>query len=103
MSATWDGELPTVTDALLDELAFRYAEPRVCRVCGAELHVVDSRGMKMACSSDAASPFHWKYEPAGVTRQEAADHWDGSIMYDPRPGDLDVIALVAEVRKLRAL
>lgn len=96
-------ELPKVTDALLDELAFRYAEPRICRVCGAPLHVVDSGDMKMTCSSDAASPFRRGQEAAGVTWQEAADHWHESIMYDPRPGDLDVIALVAEVRKLRAL
>ena len=95
-------ELPEVTDELLAALAFRYAEPRACPVCGAPLHVVDSRGMKMTCTSDAASPYKDKYEAAGVTWKEASNHWHDSIMYNPPPGDLRVVALVAEIRKLRA-
>jgi hypothetical protein len=94
-------ELPEVTDELLDALEFRYAEPRACRVCGEPLHVVDSRGMKMTCTSDAASPYRDKYEAAGVTWKEASDHWHESTTYNPPPGDLRVIALVAEIRKLR--
>ena len=93
--------LPEVTDYLLDALEFRYAEPRVCRVCGAPLDVVDSRGMKMVCSSDAASPFRDKHEAAGATWKEASDHWHESTMYNPPPGDLRVLALVTEVRRLR--
>jgi hypothetical protein len=93
--------LPEVTDELLDALEFRYAEPPACRVCGAPLQVVDSRGMKMACTSDAASPFRNRYEAAGVTWRQALDHWQESIAYNPPAGDLRVLALVAEVRKLR--
>ena len=97
-----DVTLPPVTDELLDALEFRYAVPRCCQVCGAPLHVVDSRGMKMVCSSDAASPFRWLHEPAGATWQQALHHWEASTMYRPPEGDLRVVALVAEIRKLRA-
>jgi hypothetical protein len=93
--------LPEVTDYLLDELAFRYAEPRICRVCGAPLEVVNSNGMKMACTSDAASPFRDKHEAAGATWKEALDHWNESTLWNPPAGDLRVVALIAEVRKLR--
>jgi hypothetical protein len=92
-----------VTDDLLAALEFRYADPRVCRVCGAALQVGDSRGMKMSCSSDAASPYRNRYEAAGATWKEALDHWNESIMYDPPEGDKHIIALVREVRRLRAL
>jgi hypothetical protein len=92
--------LPPVSDYLLDELEFRYAVPRCCRVCGAPLAVGDSRGMKMSCTSDAASPA--KYRPAGgVAWREAMDHWQESTMYNPPDGDVRVLALVAEVRRLR--
>ena len=94
-------ELPVVTDELLDALAFRYAEPRVCRICGAELTLVDTQGMKYACTSDAASPYKNRHEPAGATWQEALHHWQDSTMYNPPHGDLRVIALIAEIRKLR--
>jgi hypothetical protein len=94
--------LPEVTDALLDAMTFRYAEPRVCRVCGAELQLADTKGMKYTCTSDAASPFRNKHEAAGATWKEALDHWQDSTLYDPPAGDLRVLALIAEVRKLRA-
>lgn len=90
-----------VTDELLAALEFRYAEPRVCRVCGALLEVANSQGMKMACSSDAASPFKSKHEPAGATWKEALQHYQDSAMYDPPDGDKRVLALVAEFRSLR--
>jgi hypothetical protein len=96
-----DVTLPEVTDYLLDELEFRYATPRVCRVCGAPLEVVNSNGMKMACTSDAASPFRDKHEAAGATWKEALDHWNESTLWNPPAGDLRVLALIAEVRKLR--
>jgi hypothetical protein len=89
------------TDYLLDELAFRYAVPRCCRVCGAPLEVADTKGMKMTCTSDAASPYRNKHEPAGATWQEALHHSLESTLYDPPDGDLRVIALIAEVRRLR--
>jgi hypothetical protein len=95
------GELPDVTDDLLAALEFRYAQPRVCRVCGAPLHVVDSRGMKMTCTSDAASPYRNRYEAAGVTRADALDHWDKSTMWNPPDGDVNVLAVVRELRRLR--
>ena len=96
-------ELPPVTDELLAALEFRYASPRVCRVCGAPLQVGDTRGMKMTCTSDAASPLRYRYEAAGVTWKDALDHWSESTMYNPPDGDTRVLALVAEVRRLRAL
>lgn len=92
-----------ITDELLAALEFRYAEKPVCRVCGALLQVGDSRGMKMSCTSDAASPLRSRYQAAGVTWQEALRHWEESTQYDPPPGDVRVLALVAEVRRLRAL
>lgn len=92
-----------VTDELLAALEFRYAEKPVCRVCGAPLEVGDSRGMKMSCTSDAASPLRSRHQAAGVTWQEALRHWEASAQYDPPPGDVRVLALVAEVRRLRAL
>jgi hypothetical protein len=96
-----DTGLPPVTDRLLDELEFRYAVPRCCRVCGAPLQMSDSKGMKMTCTSDAASPLRGKYEPAGATWKEALDHWQASVLYNPPDGDARVLALVAEVRLLR--
>jgi hypothetical protein len=90
-----------VTEELLAALEFRYAQPRVCRVCGAPLQVADSRGMKMTCTSDAASPVRAKHEAAGVTWKQALDHYEQSTMYDPPDGDPRVLALIAEVRRLR--
>jgi hypothetical protein len=90
-----------ITDELLTALEFRYADPRVCRVCGAPLQVVNSQGMKMACTSDAASPLASKHEPAGATWRQALDHYQDSAMYDPPPGDKRVLALVCEIRRLR--
>lgn len=95
-------DVPEVTEYLLDELAFRYAVPRCCRVCAAPLQVADSRGMKMTCTSDAASPLTIKHEAAGATWKEARDHYAESTLYDPPDGDWRVLALVAEVRRLRA-
>jgi hypothetical protein len=96
-------ELPPVTEELLTALEFRYAVPRCCRVCGAPLSVADSRGMKMTCDSDAASPYTAVHEAAGATWKEALDHWAESTLYNPPDGDLHVLALVAEVRRLREL
>jgi hypothetical protein len=90
-----------VTDDLLNALEFRYAEPRVCRVCGAELQLADTKGMKYACTSDAASPLRGRHEAAGATWKQALDHYQNSVLYDPPPGDRRVTALVAEVRRLR--
>jgi hypothetical protein len=90
-----------VTEKLLDELAFRYAEPRVCRVCGAELQLANTKGMKFTCTSDAASPLRTRHEPAGATWKQALDHYQDSTMYNPPEGDRRVVALVAEVRRLR--
>lgn len=95
--------LPPVTEELLAALEFRYAVPRCCRVCGAPLQVGDSRGMKMTCTSDAASPYTSVHEAAGVTWKEALHHWQESMMYNPPDGDVHVLALVAEVRRLREL
>lgn len=95
--------LPEVTGELLAELELRYAVPRCCRVCGAPLQVADTRGMKMACTSDAASPLRGKHEAAGATWKEALDHYNDSVMYDPPEGDRRVLALVAEVRRLRGM
>ena len=94
-------DLPVITDELLAALEFRYAEPRVCRVCGEPLRLADTRGMKMTCTSDAASPLRNRHEAAGATWKQALDHYQESTMYDPPDGDPRVIALVAEVRKLR--
>jgi hypothetical protein len=94
-------DLPEVTDRLLAALEFRYASPRVCRVCGAPLEMGNSGTKKYNCTSDAASPFRDRQKAAGVTWKEALDHWGESTMYSPEPGDLDVIALIAEVRRLR--
>jgi hypothetical protein len=96
-------ELPEVTEALLDALAFRYADPRVCRVCGAPVELVDTKDMKYACTSDAASMFRDRQAAAGVTWREALDHRIASELYNPPDGDLRVLAVVAEVRRLRAL
>ena len=91
--------LPGVTDELLAWLAWRYAVPRCCRVCGAPLQVVNSDGMKMACTSDAASPLK---NPLGSgTWRESFDHYQASVLYDPPDGDTAVLALTAEVRRLR--
>lgn len=97
-----DTELPPVTEELLTGMEFRYAVPRCCRVCGAPLEVADSRGMKMTCTSDAASPLKSRYESAGATWAEALDHWQASTLYDPPDGDMRVLALIAEVRRLRS-
>jgi len=94
-------ELPPVTAHLLAELEWRYAVPRCCAVCGAPLQVSDSRGMKMTCTSDAASPLTSVHEAAGATWKEALDHWQESTLYNPPDGDRAVLALVAEVRRLR--
>lgn len=91
-----------VTEELLAALEFRYAEPPCCRVCGSPLQVADSRGMKMTCTSDAASPYRSEHEAAGATWKQALDHYEQSARYDPPPGDWRVLALVAEVRRLRA-
>jgi hypothetical protein len=91
-------DLPDVTPYLLDELEFRYADPRVCRACGAPLQVGDSRGMKMTCTSDAASAFKSRHEAAGVTWKQAMDHWQESTMYNPPEGDRRVVALVRAYR-----
>jgi hypothetical protein len=91
-----------VTEELLAALEFRYAEKPLCRVCGAPLEVGDSRGMKMTCTSDAASPLRSVHEAAGATWKEALAHWSDSTQYDPPPGDPRVLALVNEVRRLRA-
>lgn len=98
-------ELPDVTGELLAALEYRYADPRVCRVCGAPLQVtsVGGRdGVKMACTSDAASPMKYRYEAADVTWKQALDHWSESTEYNPPDGDVRVLAVVAEVRRLRA-
>src|SRR6185437_4379417 len=79
-------ELPEVTAYLLDTLEWRYAVPRCCRVCGAPLEVADSRGMKMTCTSDAASPLRSLHAAAGVTLPQALDHWQESTLYDPPDG-----------------
>jgi hypothetical protein len=92
--------LPPVTEELLTALEFRYADPRVCRVCGAPLQLADTKGMKMTCTSDAASPYTSVHEAAGATWKEALHHWSESTLYNPPDGDLRVIALVAEVRRL---
>lgn len=95
-------EVPVeITDELLAALEFRYAVNPLCRVCGALLSVADSRGMKMTCTSDAASPLRSEHEAAGATWKQALDHWQESTQYDPPPGDSRVLALVAEVRRLR--
>lgn len=94
-------ELPAVTDELLAAMEFRYADPRVCRVCGALLHLADTRGMKMTCTSDAASPLRNRHEAAGATWKEALDHYQESVLYNPPGGDVRVLALVAEIRRLR--
>ena len=39
-------EIPQVTDELLAELEFRYADPRACRVCSAPLTVGDTKNWK---------------------------------------------------------
>lgn len=93
--------LPEVTDELLKALEFRYAVPRCCRVCGAPLQLADTRGMKMTCTSDAASPFRDRHEAAGATWQEALDHYQTSTLLDPPDGDPAVLAVIAEVRRLR--
>lgn len=98
---TEEDALPPVTEELLRGMEWRYAVPRCCRVCGAALQVSDSRGMKMTCTSDAASPLRGKHEAAGATWKQAMDHWQDSTLYDPPEGDLRVLALVAEVRRLR--
>lgn len=95
-------ELPQVTDNLLDTLAYLYADPRVCQVCGAPLALADSQGMKYACTSDAASPLRGKYEAAGMTWRQAFDHYNDSVRHNPGRGDVRVLAVVAEVRRLRA-
>jgi len=96
-------ELPEVTEELLAALEFRYADPRVCRVCGAPVELANSDGMKMTCTSDAASPFRSRQEAAGVDWKQALDHYGESTMWNPPAGDLRVIALVREVRRLREL
>jgi hypothetical protein len=100
-----DQELPEVTEELLAAMEWRYAEPRSCRVCGAPLTIGSSGGpggIRMSCSSDAASPLKYKHEAAGATWKEALDHWRDSTVYNPTDGDQRVLALVAEVRRLRA-
>jgi hypothetical protein len=91
--------LPGVTGELLAALAWRYAVPRCCRVCGAPLVMVNSGERRYACTSDAASPL--KNPLRSGTWRQALDHWNESVMYDPPPGDPAVLALVAEVRRLR--
>jgi hypothetical protein len=95
------GALPPVTEDLLAGMEWRYAVPRCCRVCGAPLQVSDSKGRKMTCTSDAASPLRGKYEAAGATWKEALEHSQASTLYDPPDGDRRVLALVAEIRRLR--
>lgn len=90
-----------VTADLLAALEWRYAVEPFCRVCGARLELVDTRGMKMACTSDAASPFRSRHEAAGVTWKEAMAHYEESTRYNPPPGDPQVVALVQEIRRLR--
>jgi|HubBroStandDraft_3_1064219.scaffolds.fasta_scaffold447786_2 hypothetical protein len=92
-------DLPAVTGELLDWLARRYAVPRCCRVCGAPLKVVNSGGMKMACTSDAASPLANPLRSG--TWRDALDHYQASVLFSPPRGDPAVLALVAEVRRLR--
>lgn len=101
MTAREDG-LPEVTGEMLDALEYRYADPPRCAVCEEHLKLMDARGMKYACPSDAASPLAGRHEKAGVTSKEALDHYRNSVRYGPPPGDPAVIALVAEVRRLRA-
>jgi len=96
-----DMDLPEVTDELLAGVEWRYAVPRCCRVCGAPLQLADTKGMKMTCTSDAASPFASRHGAAGVTLSQALDHWQESTLYDPPDGDKRVLALAAEVRRLR--
>lgn len=96
-------EIPQVTDELLAELEFRYADPRECRVCSAPLTVGDTKNWKMSCTSDAASPFLRQQEAAGVTWKQAMEHYNESIMYNPPEGDVRVIALIHEIRRLREL
>lgn len=98
---TEEDAIPPVTEELLKGLEWRYAVPRCCRVCGAPLQVSDSRGMKMTCTSDAASPLTRVHEAAGATWKEALDHWQDSTLYNPPEGDRRVLALVAEVRRLQ--
>lgn len=99
MSETPD--LPEVTGELLAGMEWRYSDPRACRVCGMPLELVDSRDMKMACPSGAASPFRRDQEAAGVTSGQAMTHYSESTLWNPPPGDARVLALVAEVRRLR--
>lgn len=98
---TEEDAVPPVTEELLTGLEWRYAVPRCCQVCGAPLQVSDSRGLKMTCTSDAASPLRTRHEPAGATWREALDHWRDSTLYNPPEGDRRVLALVAEVRRLQ--
>lgn len=98
---TEEDALPPVTEELLKGLEWRYSVPRCCRVCGAALQVSDSHGMTMTCTSNAASPLRSRHEPAGATWKEALDHWQDSTLWNPPEGDLRVLTLVAEVRRLR--
>jgi hypothetical protein len=100
-----EAELPRLTDELLRSIEWRYAVPRSCRVCGAPLRVGSSGlgGIRMGCSSDAASPLKYKHEPAGATWQEALRHWEESVLYNAPEGDLRVIALAKAFRGVRKL
>lgn len=95
--------LPRLTDELLKGIEWRYAVPRVCRVCGAPLQLADTQGMKMTCTSDAASPFRRAHEAAGATRAQAMIHYSASTLWNPPDGDKRVLALAAAFRAVRKL
>jgi hypothetical protein len=96
-----------ITDEVLAELERRYAswQPRPCRICGAPLKMVDSGaswrgvGAKYACTSPEADAVN----SAPGSYDRALAHYQGSRTDAPSlTGDARVLALVAEVRRLRA-
>jgi hypothetical protein len=96
-------DLIILTDKELDELRARYTwqEPPPCPVCQQPLDMVDSGGDGPAtfrCASEDAR----SASKSGVALTDAIEHYRRSQWRQSRASDNRVVAVIEEVRALRA-
>lgn len=95
------------TDADLDAIVRRYTPEKIppCRVCGGALSIAHCGGgipTVWACSGLEPDPAHPECYRNAPGRKCADEHYVQSEYTQYRHGDPDVLALVAEMRRLRA-
>lgn len=85
----------TLSDADLEALEARYTPDTIpaCRECGEPLTIQRAGG---------GEPTRWGHAaPDGVPLSQWAEHYSKSLYVERRPGDTQVLALIAEIRAAR--